>query len=87
MLYIAVGAALMLAIVLAIVRPSTAQGILESWQCYKEALFLLIGALTTFYFLSSGVWYLILLGAGGIMFIVWALWFSEPLKPITGWAR
>lgn len=87
MLYFAIGAAVMLALVLAIFRPSTARGILESWQRYKEALFLLIGILTTFYFLSSGVWYLILLGAGGIVFIVWALWFSEPLKPVTRWAR
>lgn len=85
--YFAVGAAVMLAVLVALFRPGTAQGMLQTWQRYKEVGFLLIGGVTTYYFLSSGVWYLVLLGAGGVVFVVWAIWFSDAVPDLTGWAR
>lgn len=83
--YFAVGGAVMVAILLAVFRPNMAQGFLNTWQRYKEVGFLIVGGLTTYYFLSTGVWYLVLLGSVGVVVVVWAIWFSDAVP--TGWAR
>ncbi len=85
MLYFAVGAAVTVAVLVAVFRPGFAQGILTTWQRYKEALLLIVGSLTTYYLLSTGVWYLVLLGAVGVVAAVWTIWFSD--FSLTGWAR
>lgn len=82
-----VGMAVAVGVLVAMFRPETARWLLTSWQTYKEAIFLVFGVLTTYYALTSGVWYLMVAGAVGVVAAVWVLWFSDPFKPIMGWAR
>jgi len=77
MIYTTVGAAVALAVLVAVLKPGAAKGLLNSWQQYKELIFLIIGGLSTYYLLTTGVWYLVLLGGIGVAAGVWAIWFSD----------
>ncbi|NHX37813.1 MULTISPECIES: hypothetical protein [Halolamina] len=46
---------------------------------------LLIGGLSTYYLLTTGVWYFVLLGGAGVVAAVWAVWFAD--SGFGGWAR
>ncbi|MFW5911653.1 MAG: hypothetical protein ACOCQV_02835 [Halolamina sp.] len=84
MSYIVVGAAVTLAVLVAMLKPDAAQSVVMRWQRYKEVIFLAVGGLTTYYFLTAGVWYLTILGAAGIVAVVWALWFADLPSPLGG---
>jgi len=85
MLYFAIGAAVVVALLIAMFKPNVAKWVLNTSQTYKQAFLIGIGAITTWYLLTTGVWYLVLIGAAGVVTVVWAIWFGE--ISLTGWAR
>lgn len=82
-----IGAAVAVAVLVAMFRPSFAKNLLNTWRTWKEAIYLTVGVILTWYSLTSGVWYLWLIGGAGVIAAVWVLWFDDPLAPLWGWVR
>ena len=80
--WILVGMAIAAALISVRYWPAAARSLLGSWRTYKEAIFITVGAFTTYYALTSGVWYLMLLGSLGIVAAVWAIVLTDPFKPL-----
>lgn len=85
--FIIVGMAVAVAVLVAMFKPDAAKTLLSTWRTWKEALYLIIGIAFTWYSLTSGVWYVMLAGAAGVVAAVWVVWFSDPLDPLLGVVR
>lgn len=70
--------AIIIALALGYFFPETAKDILRWVNRIRGAVLVIIVLLSAFYFLTTGVWFLIIIGMGILVFGVWQLWFDNP---------
>lgn len=71
--------AVLAALAVAYFFPGLARGLLNAFNSVKYALLAVVGVIIAFYFLTSGVGILVLIGFLALMLATWQFMFNDPI--------